>query len=1086
MLLQFIYILVFGSAPSVHCFTSRIIGGSNAQPGEFPFVAQIQVTGQHWCNGYIYNDKWIVTTAACVIGYRHQPDALTVTVGQTDPTNLKTEQIISVSAIQIHENYSHSSRSNDVAMLQLSMAIVLGNYSTAITSGNLNSSREAIVACWTDASAGEMKTLRYTNVPIRPDDACSTVYNQLWDSASMFCAGNATNDACNQGDAGAPLVQGTSQSFHVVGLVSHTVGCGDPLYPTVYTRLSSYSTWMEDKGGAQVIPTVSTTEITTMRTDPTAEITTERTDPTTEITTEEIVLTSPVVSQCSTASSSNQFPFMVSVLSSSTLSHLCAGFIYNERFIVTAASCVIRKTGPMLNVTVGQFRFDRPEADEKIFPVMAVTLHPQYRESNQTNNIALVQISRSITFGANVNFIFYDSVMNDYPCSVSGWASTLGDTCVRSLSLLWDDSEIIQANADCSQSLISSFDSSTMLCTKKAADNCEFESGAPLIQGTPPVVVGIKSVSQECSKSSHVVYTRISYYFNWLISAVFGTSWVYRNMLRVVWIAWACTILASVADSSVLSSRVVGGTDVNSKQFPFIVQIQTKGEHRCAGYIYNANWIVTTAVCVYGYKLSDFKVVVGQVSLIATDPGEEYFDVISNHIHESYDAATMRNNIAMLQLSRLITFNDYSSPVAHGELPITAIDGTLLGWGNAGSGNIASTLKYAIVPVVQDGTCPSIDSGVWDPTSMICAGDAIHNACNGDAGGPLVLGTSVSNYMVVGLVSHSTTCFSPTAYIRLSFYTAWMRGVGGETSPVPTTLAQTSTTSTTVTTEVVTPSTPATTTVSQTTTTQTTQTETTQTETTQAQTSNANVDITTEAATTTAFFQTCNVASAGQFPFIVSVGDLLSGRHSCAGFIYNANYVVTTASCVALLDQDTIVITAGSSRLNIPGADYLYGAQQVVTNTKGDIALIQTSRSFTFNENVNFIRFDQANYNEPASTVTGWASTEAGGCTTSLDLLWGPTSLTSQISNCESLIPNFDAGTMICVAGSANRNYNAAAIVGSCRFENGAPLIQGMPPLVIGIKSLVEPSCSTGQVFTIYTRISTFFDWLLISAGPQP
>lgn len=41
------------------------------------------------------------------------------------------------------------------------------------------------------------------------------------------------------------------------------------------------------------------------------------------------------------------------------------------------------------------------------------------------------------------------------------------------------------------------------------------------------------------------------------------------------------------------------------------------------------------------------------------------------------------------------------------------------------------------------------------------------------------------------------------------------------------------------------------------------------------------------------------------------------------------------------LDNDTIVVTAGSSRLNIAGTDYLYGVQQVVINTKGDIALIQ-------------------------------------------------------------------------------------------------------------------------------------------------
>lgn len=46
----------------------------------------------------------------------------------------------------------------------------------------------------------------------------------------------------------------------------------------------------------------------------------------------------------------------------------------------------------MLNVTVGQFRFDRPEIAEKTYPVTAVTLHPQYRESNQTNNIAIVEV----------------------------------------------------------------------------------------------------------------------------------------------------------------------------------------------------------------------------------------------------------------------------------------------------------------------------------------------------------------------------------------------------------------------------------------------------------------------------------------------------------------------------------------------------------------------------------------------------------------------------------------------------------------------------------------------------------------------
>lgn len=129
---------------------------------------------------------------------------------------------------------------------------------------------------------------------------------------------------------------------------------------------------------------------------------------------------------------------------------------------------------------------------------------------------------------------------------------------------------------------------------------------------------------------------------------------------------------------------------------------------------------------------------------------------------------------------------------------------------------------------------------------------ATHNACYGDASSPLVLGTSVANYMVVGLVSHSTSCYSPTAFIRLSAYSNWMQGIGGQT------------------TETTTPTAPATSTTSTTSITST---------------------------TPTASFQTCNQASAGQFPFVVAVGDAVSGIHSCAGFIYNADYVVTTASC---------------------------------------------------------------------------------------------------------------------------------------------------------------------------------------------
>lgn len=103
------------------------------------------------------------------------------------------------------------------------------------------------------------------------------------------------------------MIQGTTlDNRRVVGLVSHTKSCANPHYPTVYTRLSSFSVWMENKAGLQTpIP-----------------------EP-------------PVTHQCAQAQA-NQFPFIVSISTSSTFEHLCSGFIYNHDYIVTAASCLIK------------------------------------------------------------------------------------------------------------------------------------------------------------------------------------------------------------------------------------------------------------------------------------------------------------------------------------------------------------------------------------------------------------------------------------------------------------------------------------------------------------------------------------------------------------------------------------------------------------------------------------------------------------------------------------------------------------------------------------------------------------------------
>ena len=45
---------------------NRIVGGRQAQKGQFPYQVTLQVFGEHFCGGSILNEKWILTAAHCV------------------------------------------------------------------------------------------------------------------------------------------------------------------------------------------------------------------------------------------------------------------------------------------------------------------------------------------------------------------------------------------------------------------------------------------------------------------------------------------------------------------------------------------------------------------------------------------------------------------------------------------------------------------------------------------------------------------------------------------------------------------------------------------------------------------------------------------------------------------------------------------------------------------------------------------------------------------------------------------------------------------------------------------------------------
>ncbi|XP_021965716.1 trypsin alpha-3 isoform X2 [Folsomia candida] len=189
----------------------RIVGGTEATRGEFPWIVTIQV-GSHICGGSIVNANWIVTAAHCA-------------------------------------DYAanRSTYANDIALMRLSSPFTFGTYvraanlpaSGAGVSGNL------VVCGWgTTSQGGSLSALLLkVTVPFVNTATCQQAYGSQI-VPGMICAGTGGRDSC-QGDSGGPLHSGTT----LVGIVSWGYGCAVAGYPGVYASVPYYRNWISQHTG---------------------------------------------------------------------------------------------------------------------------------------------------------------------------------------------------------------------------------------------------------------------------------------------------------------------------------------------------------------------------------------------------------------------------------------------------------------------------------------------------------------------------------------------------------------------------------------------------------------------------------------------------------------------------------------------------------------------------------------------------------------------------------------------------------------------------------------------------------------------
>jgi secreted trypsin-like serine protease len=233
-------------------------------------------------------------------------------------------------------------------------------------------------------------------------------------------------------------------------------------------------------------------------------------------------------------------------------------------------------------------------------------------------------------------------------------------------------------------------------------------------------------------------------------------------------------------------------------------------------------------------------------------------------------------------------------------------------------------------------------------------------------------------------------------------------------------------------------------------------------------------------------------AAPKEFPWQVSLQIVASPTTRalhCGGTLIDALHVITAGHCGVGYAASSLEIVAGAYRLK----NTAEGTQQRIkvakltrhpnfdiNRVKNDISVIQLARPVTFNEYVQPLRLPPANaaIEGQVCTLTGWGNSNPTGDTSQPVII--PNELqavdVTVISNsyCKAIFgAQLVDDTKICA-------HDVKGGKGPCNGDSGGPFVctDSAGPFLAGITSFGPETCGSKEGPNVYTRVSSFLDFI--------
>ncbi|XDV11413.1 hypothetical protein PO909_000359 [Leuciscus waleckii] len=215
------------------------------------------------------------------------------------------------------------------------------------------------------------------------------------------------------------------------------------------------------------------------------------------------------------------WPWQVSI-HNLALRHICGGTLITKDWVLSAARCFLRLNESQIVMHFGLLSQFGSNPYETNRTASRIIRHPNYDFSIVDSNIALVQLSSSVTFSDYIKPVCLPAAGSVFSTGTESWGTGWG-TGGQFFDILQEEMISIVNDSDCYNIYGPIITSNTIcagLVNQGAKRICSTDSGGPMVsrKGSLWIEFGIVSQSRGCDPKYPGIYIRVSQYQDWIKS----------------------------------------------------------------------------------------------------------------------------------------------------------------------------------------------------------------------------------------------------------------------------------------------------------------------------------------------------------------------------------------------------------------------------------------------------------------------------------------------------------------------------------------------------------------------------------------